>query len=77
MAGFGIAMIANAYKSWQDNPVMTTISTPALPVEDVEYPAITICGLGSINELQETAFKRQVYEFLIDQGIKVLYSDNN
>ena len=34
----------NAYKSWEDNPILTTVSTTAFPIHSLEYPAITICG---------------------------------
>ena len=34
----------NAYKSWDDNPILTTVSTTAFPIHSLEYPAITICG---------------------------------
>jgi amiloride-sensitive sodium channel len=31
-----------AYNTWQDNPVITTIGTTAFPVKDLEFPAVTI-----------------------------------
>jgi hypothetical protein len=34
----------NAYYNWQDDPIITTVSTTALPINNLEYPAITICG---------------------------------
>ena len=33
-----------AYYDWQDDPILTTVATTGLPIENIEYPAITICG---------------------------------
>ncbi len=38
---------------FQDNPVTTTVSTTALPIEKVAFPAITICGQGLVREIVE------------------------
>ena len=37
-------MSLDAYQAWEDDPIITTVSTTALPIHDLEYPAITICG---------------------------------
>ena len=37
---------AMAHKDWRDKPVITSLENSALPIEDVEHPAITICGQG-------------------------------
>ena len=34
----------NAYTNWDENPILTTVSTTAYPIHSLEYPAITICG---------------------------------
>ena len=41
-----------AYNNWQDNPVLTSVSTTAMPIAEIEFPAITICGQGSIAEVR-------------------------
>ena len=33
-----------AYVSWKENQVLTTVQTTGHPVEEVEFPAITICA---------------------------------
>jgi hypothetical protein len=38
-----------AYSNWQDNPIITTVKTSALPIKDIEFPAVTICSQG-LNE---------------------------
>ena len=37
-------MSRDAYQNWDDNPILTTVSTTAFPIHALEYPAITICG---------------------------------
>ena len=44
-------MIFQAYVEWQDNPVLTSVQTTGLPISEIEFPAITICGQGSIYEV--------------------------
>ena len=34
------------YNDWQRNPVLTTVTTTALPVSQVPFPAVTICSEG-------------------------------
>jgi hypothetical protein len=35
-----------AYSNWQDNPVLTTVKNSALPIKEIEFPAVTICSQG-------------------------------
>lgn len=48
VVGFGIGCALTsailAYIQWQDNPVLTTVNTTGMPIEQVEFPAITICA---------------------------------
>ena len=44
-------LLKKAYNDWQDNPVLTSVSTTAMPIAEIEFPAITICGQGSIAEV--------------------------
>ena len=44
-------LFKKAYNDWQDNPVLTTVSTTAMPISEIEFPAITICGQGSVSEV--------------------------
>ena len=43
-------MSLDAKRAWDDNPILTTVSTTALPIHELEYPAITICGQGMASE---------------------------
>ena len=48
----------NAYTNWDENPILTTVSTTAYPIHSLEYPAITICG--QVTTIT-TIFKKQNY----------------
>ena len=37
-----------AYEKWQEDPILTTVSTTGLPVKNVPFPSITICAQGII-----------------------------
>ena len=41
-----VHLSTSAYTNWQEDPIITSVRTTALPIEDLEYPAITICGQG-------------------------------
>ena len=46
MLALGTYWSVCAYQDWLDNPVMTTIKTSALPIKEINFPAVTICGQG-------------------------------
>ena len=39
------------FENFSQNPVLTTVSTSGYPIENVEFPAITICAQGAVNEI--------------------------
>ena len=45
--------------SAQGNPVITSLETTSLPVEEIPFPAITICGQGLIREVVKSAIFKQ------------------
>jgi hypothetical protein len=46
MLMLGAYWTASIYISWQEQPVMTTASTTALPISKIEFPSVTICAHG-------------------------------
>ena len=56
--------VANLYKDWQNDPVVTTLDTVALPIEDIEFPAVTICPQGSRQEIVDLVLFRQLTEYI-------------
>ena len=51
--GLAIYMSLTAYWQWVDNPVLTTIGTTGYPIENVSFPAITICS--QVEELEHSS----------------------
>ena len=48
--------VFQAYNDWQDNPVLTTVQTTGMPISKIDFPAITICSQGTINEVRFQPF---------------------
>ena len=38
MTGLGIYWSVQAYAEWEESPVLTTLSTPAMYISDLEFP---------------------------------------
>ena len=36
-------MISSGYKDWEENPILMTVDTFDVPIEEIEFPAITLC----------------------------------
>ncbi|XP_059085017.1 uncharacterized protein LOC131882017 [Tigriopus californicus] len=66
-----ITLSVLAYQDWQDNPVVTYVSTTALPIENISFPSVTICGQGLIQEVVSTAIMKKFGYFVESKG-KVL-----
>ena len=71
----GIFMIMSLYKGWKDSPITTTIEDPAVPIQEIDFPAITLCGMGTMSDLVEVAYSRQLREYLISKGVDVTAFD--
>lgn len=65
---FAICMSTTAYKNWKNNPVLTSVRTTGLPIENIEFPAITICTQGSANEVVDAALFQQFNSYLMSKG---------
>lgn len=55
------------YEHWQENPVLTVLDTVTLPIEDVEFPAITICPQGSSKDIMNAALFDQFKDFVLNK----------
>ena len=47
-AGVAVYMSLDAWNTWKDAPVLTSVSSTGLPLRNIEFPAITICSQGLI-----------------------------
>ena len=46
--GIAIYMSFDAWNTWKDAPVLTSVSSTGLPLRKINFPAITICSQGLI-----------------------------
>ena len=63
-----IVMITSLYNAWMSSPITTTVDDPAVPIDKIDYPAITICGVGRLADLAEIAYSQQMREYLLSKA---------
>ena len=61
--------IVKAYLDWQADPILTSVSTTGFPIENITFPAITICGLGTIQDTIQKVLAYQAKTYLTQKGI--------
>ena len=61
---FTTFQVINLYDEWQAKPVITTLDTVALPIKDIEFPAVTICPQGSREEVMDSVLFRQFKDYI-------------
>ena len=59
-----------AWNEWQDEPIITTIGTTAYPIQNIDFPAITICSQGAAKDIMDKVLLRQFETYLRARGIK-------
>ena len=47
-AGVAVYMSLDAWNTWKEAPVLTSVSSTGLPLRKIDFPAITICSQGLI-----------------------------
>ena len=53
----------SVYGDWIENPILTSVKTTGLPIKDIQYPTIIICGQGSNVDVPTSALLQQVIEY--------------
>ena len=71
MVLLGTYWSVNAYNSWQENPVITTVGTTAFPVKDIDFPAVTICSQGNNEDILSAGFQKMFSDFLKQKGVNL------
>ena len=66
-----LSQVFNLCHQWVDEPVVTTLETISLPVEQIDFPAVTLCPQGSTEDLIDNFFYLQFQEYLLN------YIDND
>ena len=59
--------VVNIWNEWFEDPVVTSLNTISLPVENIEFPAVTLCPQGSTADIMENFFYHQFEEWLINE----------
>ena len=52
------------------------ISSLGRPIEEIEYPAVTICSQGWIENVINRAIDKQMEEYLLDRGLNSSQVEN-
>ena len=55
-----VGLSLEAFNQWQDNRVFMAVKSVSLPVEEIEFPAITICAEGVPENNVYFSLERQV-----------------
>ena len=60
---FSTYQVVSLYLDWKNEPVITSLKTVAMPIEDIKFPAVTICPQGSRQEILDSVLYRQFTEY--------------
>ena len=52
------------FDEWEDSPLITTLNTSSYPIDEIQFPQVTICPQGSVNNLVERVLFKQLTEFI-------------
>lgn len=64
---FTCYQIYSLHKDWQNDPVITLLETVAHPIEEIDFPAVTICPQGSIKNMSEIVLGKQFMEYMEEE----------
>jgi hypothetical protein len=64
--GFSVTtfQVVSLYYQWETNPVVTNLETISLPIEDIKFPAVTICPQGSVKDVVDNVMLHQLKEYV-------------
>ena len=67
---FTILQTTTLYIDWQNEPVITNLDTIAMPIKDIEFPAVTICPQGAISSALDAVLFKQLKEYIANQSLE-------
>ena len=68
---FAIWTSLDIYVSWKSDPVLTTIENFAYPIQNIKFPAVTICPQGADNSILRSVLFKQFNEYLAKKNLKL------
>ena len=63
-ASLAVHLTYQSYNNWQDNQVVITLKNTAKPVNEINFPVVTICSAGLHMDLVEKVFNEKVRKWL-------------
>ncbi|CAB4059014.1 ASICN [Lepeophtheirus salmonis] len=54
----------DAYDDWGNNPILTSVATTGLPIEKIQFPAITLCNQGNVKEVTQNVIKFRLDKYI-------------
>ena len=66
---FTILQTTTLYLDWQNEPVITSLDTIAMPIKDIEFPAVTICPQGAISSALDAILFKQFKEYIANKSL--------
>ena len=69
--GLACYFVYTAYGTWQDNLVITTLENTAKDVEELEFPAVTVCREGLDMEAVEKVLANDIEKWLDNSSKKL------
>ena len=67
---FTILQTTTLYADWQNEPVITNLDTIAMPIKDIEFPAVTICPQGTISRALDAVLFKQLKEYIANKSLE-------
>ena len=61
---------AQLYIQWKNDPVVTSLDTVALSIEEIEFPAVTICPQGAVKHIGDAVLFKQFREYVVQKKYK-------
>ena len=68
---FTILQTTTLYTDWQNEPVITNLDTIAMPIKDIEFPAVTICPQGAISSALDAVLFKQLKEYIANKSLEI------
>ena len=67
---FTILQTTTLYTDWQNEPIITNLDTVAMPIKDIEFPAVTICPQGAISHALDAVLFKQLKEYIANKSLE-------
>ena len=45
-------LLKQTYNDWVEYPTLNSLKTTGMPISEIDFPAITICGHGSLDAVR-------------------------